>query len=168
MEQNDRAPPTIQASRDAGAEVVACLRDSTALGSFDRLLVVSIEAVDGRVLVQAARTCDAYRLPRTFDAATAASHDPWLPFDDAAFDAVVLYRVTRHEVDIDLLLGEAGRVLRPEGHVVVLEHQTDFAFAPLPEAGPAHLLHGWLRHAGFAHVDLAERAGPCVVAVAHA
>jgi len=66
------------------------------------------------------------------------------------------------------LLGEAGRILRPNGHVVIVEHDTDFAFAPLPEAGPAHLLHGWLRHAGFTHVDLAERAGSRVVAVAHA
>ncbi|MEO8525780.1 MAG: methyltransferase domain-containing protein [Caldimonas sp.] len=167
MDHDDPAPPTPQAALDAGAEVVACLRGHSTLAG-DHLLVVSIEAIDRQVLAQAAASCDVYRLKTNFDAEMAVSLDPWLPFDDAAFHAVVLYRVTRHKVDIDLLLGEAGRVLRPGGHVFFLEHQTDFGFAPLPESGPAHLLHGWLRHAGFAHVDLAERAGPCVVAVAHA
>lgn len=162
-----RADPD-RGSLDASAEVADCLRGRAALAQSRQLLVVSIEAVDGRAATPPDGACAVYRLPETAPASTGSSHDPWLPFDDAAFDAVVLYRVTSHNVAIELLLGEAGRVLRPEGRVLVLEHETDFAFAPLPEAGPAHLLHVWLRQAGFAHVDISERAGSRVVAVAHA
>lgn len=153
---------------EASAEVVDCLRVQAALPQWRRLLVVSVEPLDDRRMAQAAPACTTYRLPETGVAANASTHDPWLPFDDGAFDLVLLYRATRHQVDIGLLLGEANRVLGPEGRVVVLEHESNFAFAPLPESGPAHLLHGWLRQAGFAHVDLAGRAGVRVVAVAHA
>ncbi len=152
----------------AGAEVVDCLRRQAGLAPWRQPLVVSVAALDGRALAQAVPGYATYRLPETVVAATGSTHDPWLPFDDGAFDVVVLYRATSHNVDIELLLGEAGRVLRPGGRVVVLEHESDFAFAPLPEAGPAHLLHGWLHHAGFAHVDVAEGADSRVVAVAQA
>jgi SAM-dependent methyltransferase len=153
---------------EASVEVVDCLRALVVLPQWQRLLVVSVEPLDDLGRAQAAPACTMYRLPETVVTATASTHDPWLPFDDGAFDLVLLYRATRHKVDIELLLGEANRVLQPDGRVVVLEHEIDFAFAPLPESGPAHLLHGWLRQAGFAHVDLAGCAGTRVVAVAHA
>ena len=91
---------------------------------------------------------------------------PWLPFPDACFATVLLYRVTRHDVDIELLLGEAERVLGPGGRLVMLEHADDFAFAPLPDAGPAHLLHAWLRQAGFAAIEVSRGEGARLLAVA--
>ena len=153
---------------EAGAELADCMRERASLGAARHLLVVAIEAVDGAELGEPARDCTLYRLPDSAGIDAGASHEPWLPFGDEAFDGVVLYRVTPHNVDMTLLLGEAARVLRPAGRIVVLERRTDFAFAPLPEAGPGHLLHGWLRDAGFADVDISERGGSQVIAVAHA
>jgi len=96
----------------------------------------------------------------------ASGHAPWLPFPEARFATVLLYRVTRHDVDIELLLGEAERVLAPGGRLLLLEHADDFAFAPLPDAGPAHLLHAWLRQAGFARIEMARSEGSSLLAVA--
>ena len=96
----------------------------------------------------------------------ASGHAPWLPFPDASFATVLLYRVTRHDVDIELLLGEAERVLAPGARLLLLEHADDFAFAPLPDAGPAHLLHAWLRQAGFAEIEMARGEGSSLLAVA--
>ena len=150
-------------TREASTEVADWMHAHALPASARRLLVVALDALDLAGLPGTMGDCTAYRLPR---GGADASREPWLPYDDAAFDCVVLYRLTSHSVDIQLLLGEAARVLGPQGRVVVLEHQTDFAFAPLPEAGAAHLLHGWLREAGFAQVDIAERAGTSVIAVA--
>lgn len=94
-------------------------------------------------------------------------HSPWLPFADAAFATVLLYRVTRHDVYIELLLGEAARVLAPGGRLLMLEHRGDFAFAPLPDAGPAHLLHAWLRQAGFAGIAISTCGDAGLLAQAH-
>lgn len=151
---------------DAGGEVAECLRRGGTLPRFERLLVAALVDVDTASLSAVARHAVVYRLGDVHIEGLPLSHEPWLPFDDRSFDGVVLYRVTSHAVDIQLLLGEASRVLQPEGSLVMLEHQTEFAFAPLPAAGPAHLLHGWLRDAGFAHVDFLPRAGTQVVAVA--
>jgi ubiquinone/menaquinone biosynthesis C-methylase UbiE len=75
--------------------------------------------------------------------------------------------VTRHDVDIELLLGEAARVLRPGGRLLLLEHRGDFAFAPLPDAGPGHLLHAWLRHAGLADIRIDACGEAALLAQAH-
>ena len=143
----------------AGSEVAEALRArmQTPAGT---LLVVSLQAVDLTAAV--AHEPALYRLPGN----AAGGRDPWLPFDDQAFDAIVLYRMTSHDVDMQLLLGETARVLRPGGILLVLEHHADFSFAPLPDAGPAHLLHGWLRGAGYAQVEVAAPVGPHLIAIA--
>lgn len=155
-------------SCEAGDEVAECLRWRGALSRVERLLVVAQCDVEASGLSGVAGKAVVYRLGETHASGQTLSIEPWLPFDDRCFDCVLLYRVPSHAVDIQLLLGEASRVLRPDGSVVMLDHLTDFAFAPLPEAGPAHLLTGWLREAGFANVDIPQRAGSQVVAVAHA
>lgn len=111
---------------------------------------------------------EAYQVHRLGEASALAggARPPWLPFADAAFATLLLYRVTRHDVDIELLLGEAARVLRPGGRLLLLEHDGDFAFAPLPAAGPAHLLHAWLRQAGFAGIDVSRCGSAGLLAVA--
>lgn len=45
-------------------------------------------------------------------------HEP-LPFEDAAFDAVVSGLVLEHIRDLDLFFSEAARVLKPQGSLVV-------------------------------------------------
>ncbi len=146
----------------AGAEVANTVRACGTVAPAHRLLVVAVEDVTTSDLAGVADEATLYRLPGN----TAASHDPWLPFDDQAFDMVVIYRVTSHSVDMQLLLGETARVLHPEGRVLMLEHQADFSFAPLPDTGPAQLLLRWLRDAGFANVDFPARGAPRVIAVA--
>jgi SAM-dependent methyltransferase len=44
-----------------------------------------------------------------------------LPFDDAAFDKVVLIDTIHHLEDVDGTLAEVARVLRPDGHLLVFE-----------------------------------------------
>jgi SAM-dependent methyltransferase len=151
---------------DAGDEVAECLRRSGAMPGLERLLVVALVDVDTSALGAVAAHTTLYRLGDSQAAGHTPLHEPWLPFDDASVDGVVLYRVTSHAVDIQVLLGEASRLLRHAGRVVMIERPSDFAFAPLPEGGPAHLLHGRLREAGFAVLDVAQRAGSQVVAVA--
>lgn len=148
----------------AGAEVADTVRTCGTAAPAHRLLVVAVEEVTASGLEGVAHEASLYRLPGN----SAASHDPWLPFADEAFDIVVLYRVTSHNVDMQLLLGETARVLRAHGNVLVLVHQADFSFAPLPDTGPAHLLNGWLREAGFASVDFPAYGASRLVAVAHA
>lgn len=43
-----------------------------------------------------------------------------LPFDDACFDVVLSFQVIEHVEDVDRYLGEAHRVLRPGGTLVVI------------------------------------------------
>lgn len=148
----------------AGAEVADTVRACGTSAPARRLLVVAVEEVTTPDLAGVADEAALYRLPGN----SGASHDPWLPFDDEAFDTVVLYRVTSHNVDMQLLLGETARVLRAKGNVLVLEHRADFSFAPLPDAGPIHLLNGWLREAGFSSVDFPTYGTSRLVAVAHA
>ena len=147
----------------AGAEVAATVRACCTVAPAGQLLVVAVEDVTTSNLAGIADEAAAYRLPIN----SAASHDPWLPFEDEAFDIVVLYRVTSHNVDMQLLLGETARVLRAKGNVLVLEHQANFSFAPLPDGGPTHLLNGWLREAGFASVNFPAHGASRLVAVAH-
>lgn len=147
----------------AGTEVAETVRACDTLATARRLLIVAVDDVTLSGLAGLAEDTALYRLP-----ASAASHEPWLPFDDDVFDIVVLYRVTSHNVDMQLLLGETARVLRANGNVLMLEHPADFSFAPLPDAGPTHLLNGWLREAGFASVDFPAHGASRLVAVAHA
>jgi SAM-dependent methyltransferase len=155
-------PETRAASADAvdpDREVLRCLRRVVPDAAGPALAVCA-----GGL----AGTEDAYVVHRLGDASMleGGGRAPWLPFADAAFATVVLYRVTRHDVDIELLLGEAGRVLRPDGRLLLLEHDGDFAFAPLPAAGPAHLLQAWLRQAGFADIDVSRCDDAGLLAVA--
>ena len=147
------------AAADTDSEVAACLRQATA-GDVAPALVVCVGNLDDRA--------GAYRVHCLCEASApeGSGRAPWLPFADAAFATVLLYRVTRHDVDIELLLGEAARVLRPGGRLLVLEHAGDFAFAPLPASGPAHLLHAWLRQAGFADIEVGPGDGASLLAVA--
>jgi SAM-dependent methyltransferase len=46
--------------------------------------------------------------------------DGRIPFDDAAFEAVVTNQVVEHIEDLDLALAEISRVLRPGGRVLSL------------------------------------------------
>jgi SAM-dependent methyltransferase len=158
LDPSSSAPrPAIPSAREG--EVAACLARA---GS----------AADGPVLVVSAggppveaRGCVVHGLAEG-SAPEGRGHAPWLPFDDGLFATVLLYRVRSHDVDIELLLGEAERVLRPGGRLLLLEHADDFAFAPLPDAGPAHLLHAWLRQAGFAAIEVLPCEGAGLLAVA--
>ena len=124
---------------DGDAEVAACLSRFSPTGAALAVCAAGLGGSDLGFLVH--RLSD----PSVLED---GAHSPWLPFEDGAFATVLLYRVTRHDVDMELLLGEAARVLRPGGRLLLLEHGGDFAFAPLPDAGPAHLLHAWLKQAG--------------------
>ncbi|MCE9661497.1 MAG: methyltransferase domain-containing protein [Burkholderiales bacterium] len=146
-------------SNESDAEVADCLRRAVAGDPGPALAVCAGGLADGATAYRVHRLCEASALE-------GGGRAPWLPFADAAFATVLLYRVTRHDVDIELLLGEAGRVLRPGGRLLVLEHAGDFAFAPLPTSGPAHLLHAWLRQAGFAEIEVAPCGASSLLAAA--
>ena len=145
---------------DCDAEVAECLRRAAPGGGAAPTVIVCVAGLSGGV--------EGHVVHRLQEASVleGSGRAPWLPFGDAAFATVLLYRVTRHDVDIELLLGEAGRVLRPGGRLLVLEHADDFAFAPLPASGPAHLLHAWLRQAGFSDIEVARGVGSSLLAVA--
>ena len=144
---------------DADSEVAACLRQAAADDAGPALVVCAGSLADRASAYRVHCLCAASALE-------GGGRAPWLPFADAAFATLLLYRVTRHDVDIELLLGEVGRVLRPGGRLLVLEHAGDFAFAPLPASGPAHLLHAWLRQAGFADIEVAPGDDASLLAVA--
>ena len=71
------------------------------------------------------------RLERNFPFAVARGEA--LPFRDGAFDGVVLYAVLPHVLDVDAVLAEAGRVLRPGGYLYLQECVDD--------PNPLHLNH---------------------------
>lgn len=56
-----------------------------------------------------------------------------LPFDDAAFDAVVTTLVLCSANDLDAAARELRRVLRPDGQLVVLEHVATAGGPSLPQ-----------------------------------
>jgi SAM-dependent methyltransferase len=148
------------AAADADSEVAVCLRQPAADDAGPALVVCAGGLAERAGGYRVHCLCEASALE-------GGGRAPWLPFADAAFATLLLYRVTRHDVDIELLLGEAGRVLQPGGRLLMLEHAGDFAFAPLPAAGPAHLLHAWLRQAGFADIEVGPGEGASLLAVAH-
>lgn len=161
---------------EAGAEIADTVRTSGVAVPANRLLVIALEGLATSDLSAVAHQSVFYRLPENPVTAqvpgseeyrlAAPLRDHWLPFSDQDFDIVVLYRVTSQNVDIQLLLSEVGRVLRHDGVVVLVNHHSDFSFAPLPDGGSAHLLHRWLREADFAAVAFPPLAGARVVAVA--
>jgi ubiquinone/menaquinone biosynthesis C-methylase UbiE len=59
-------------------------------------------------------TTEAPIIYRSFDGET-------LPFDDRGYDAVLFCYVLHHARDAEVLLGEAQRVLRPAGRIVIYE-----------------------------------------------
>jgi SAM-dependent methyltransferase len=153
------AAPAVADGPIADAEVARCL-DQAANRSAGPALAVSAGEL-GTV----GKPYAVHRL-LAGSALEGGGRSPWLPFADASFQTVLLYRVTGHDVDIELLLGEVERVLGPGGRLLLLEHADDFAFAPLPDAGPAHLLHDWLRRAGFAEIEIARPEEASLLAVA--
>lgn len=74
-----------------------------------------------------------------------------LPFDDASFDAVVSFEVFEHVFNLDRMLGEIHRVLKPEGRLLFSipfawdEHEQPYDFGRYTTFGIAALLerHGF-------------------------
>ena len=80
-----------------------------------------------------------------------------LPFAASVFDTVVCSEVLEHVPQPDVLLGEAWRVLRPGGHLVLTTPQT---------WGLHEEPHDYYRYTQYGLSWLAERAGFQVVSVA--
>lgn len=74
-----------------------------------------------------------------------------LPFDDASFDTVVVALALCTVPDLDRALGEARRVLRPDGQLLFVEHVVS------PRPGLARLQSwltpAWKAVAGGCHLD---------------
>lgn len=64
-----------------------------------------------------------------------------LPFDNSAFDTVVMFEVIEHVEDLDFLLSEVRRVLRPGGFLIIScpfvwrEHEVPYDFRRFTERG---------------------------------
>ncbi|HYD12650.1 MAG TPA: class I SAM-dependent methyltransferase [Allosphingosinicella sp.] len=65
-------------------------------------------------------------------AAVEIGRDGSLPVPDASIDAVLSVQVLEHVRDLDLYLGEAGRVLKPDGTLFLSTHGT-WLYHPHPE-----------------------------------
>jgi Methyltransferase domain len=104
---------------------------------------------------------------RDWEGASVSERKPVLPLDDASFDAAVACRVTRHAARIDMtaLLGELLRVLHAPGSLLLLAHEDDFRFAPLPQSGQVRLLRRWLMNSGFGSVQFEPLTPAWILAV---
>lgn len=69
-----------------------------------------------------------------------------LPFNDASFDAVVCFEVFEHVFNLDEVLAEIYRVLRPNGQILISipfawdEHEIPYDFARYTSFGITHIL----------------------------
>jgi len=71
-----------------------------------------------------------------------------LAFPDACFDAVVSTQVIEYVDDVDRVLGELRRVLRPGGRLVLLDTDWDtLVWSARNEARAARILAAWNSHA---------------------
>ena len=158
---------------EASAEIADIVRRYCTVVPAKRLLVVAHEELGTLGFSGVAHQSAVYRLPENptqiqTSGPVVLSRDRLLPFTDRAFDIVVFYRLTSRADELQRLLRETGRILRPEGAVIIVAHENDFSFAPLPDIGRAHLLRRWLSEAGFAAVDFPPLTDSRVVAIAHA
>jgi SAM-dependent methyltransferase len=91
--------------------------------------------------------------------------DAVLPFDDGSFDLVLCAETIEHVRDVQLLLSEIRRVLRPGG-TLALSTPANFPIGPLPDPFSPHLrflsrrsLRRLLEEMGFEVGALRSRAG---------
>ncbi len=79
-----------------------------------------------------------------------------LPFPDHHFDAVVCFEVFEHVFNLDEVLAEIGRVLKPGGQLLISipfawdEHEVPYDFARYTSFGITHILN----RAHFEHVEI--------------
>lgn len=70
-----------------------------------------------------------------------------LPFNDASFDAIVCFEVFEHVFNIEEVLAEMHRVLKPKGQLLISipfawdEHEIPFDFARYTSFGITHILN---------------------------
>ena len=70
-----------------------------------------------------------------------------LPFNDASFDAIVCFEVFEHVFNIDDVLAEMYRVLKPNGQLLISipfvwdEHEIPYDFARYTSFGITHILN---------------------------
>ncbi|TMD03700.1 MAG: methyltransferase domain-containing protein [Chloroflexi bacterium] len=76
-----------------------------------------------------------------------------LPFPDGSFDAVVSTQVYEFVADVDEALGEAHRVLRPGGRLLVVDTDWDsIVWHGADPALAARVLSAWEEHLAHAHL----------------
>lgn len=91
------------------------------------------------------------------------AHAEALPFASDSFDAVVSCNMLHHVREVARFLGECARVLRPQGHLIVVDWCRDFPHA--------RLAHYWLRLVKRSYTkmycadELIERLTPLSLAV---
>jgi ubiquinone/menaquinone biosynthesis C-methylase UbiE len=73
-----------------------------------------------------------------------------LPFPDAFFDCVYSFGVIHHIPEIDTVIGEAHRVLKPGGVAMIALYYKWSAFHLFSKVLADGLLHGWLFSKGYA------------------
>lgn len=92
-----------------------------------------------------------------------------LPFNDASFDAVVCFEVLEHVFDIDRVLSEIRRVLKPGATFMLSipfawdEHEAPYDFARYTSYGMRHVLE----RRGFA-IEVLKKTNTYVLAVSQA
>jgi len=112
------------------------IRKLEAFGVFDGLRILEIGCGDGRVTATLAGRAgvlaavdpgeDALRqaADRIDGAVFVAASGEQLPFPDRSFDTL-LFTLSLHHQDSRLALQEAGRVVRPDGRILVMEPAVD-------------------------------------------